>query len=162
MKTIQIDKNEARRLYKDATPDLKGKLEAAFSKKELTESAKDRIETILDAVAELKLDPGKALPYRKPTTDLEKATNAFVKLNIIAEALREGWRPDWKNGNQKKWFPHFEHGSSGFGFSHSYYHYDYARTAVGSRLCFPTEELAAYFGTQFIDIHNEILLYNQK
>lgn len=32
---------------------------------------------------------------------------AFLKLRIIMAALNEGWRPDWSNKNEDKWFPWF-------------------------------------------------------
>ena len=32
---------------------------------------------------------------------------AFLKLRVIMAALNEGWRPDWSNKDEDKWFPWF-------------------------------------------------------
>lgn len=40
----------------------------------------------------------------------EKGDNdvvAFLKLRVIIAALNEGWRPDWSNKDEDKWFPWF-------------------------------------------------------
>ena len=40
----------------------------------------------------------------------EKGDNdvvAFLKLRVIMAALNEGWRPDWSNKDEAKWFPWF-------------------------------------------------------
>jgi len=83
---------------------------------------------------------------------------AYAKLVIIARALNEGWKPDWSNYSQIKYIPWFKHNAaSGFGLSF----YDYADwdtlTAVGSRLCFKSSELATYAGKQFEALYNEFL-----
>jgi hypothetical protein len=81
---------------------------------------------------------------------------AYTKLVIIAKALNEGWQPDWTDSSQRKYVPWFEH-KSGFGLAyHGYGGWDTA-TAVGSRLCFKTAELARYAATQFADIYNDFL-----
>ncbi len=118
----------------------------------------DRIKTFEDACKSLKLDPVKSLPYKTPKTKREKAINDLTRLDIIVEALQEGWQPNWNDHNERKWRPWFSHSEgSGFGFSYSAYGAWSTCTYCGSRLCLPTEELADYFGEQFIEIHNRIL-----
>ena len=77
-------------------------------------------------------------------------------LKMVAKAINQGWVPDWNNSDQKKWWPWFNL-SSGFGFSDSCYYYGLASTAVGSRLCFETEEKSDYAANQFMEIYKEFL-----
>ena len=87
---------------------------------------------------------------------------AQYQMVVIAEALNEGWQPDWDNGNEPKYFAWFykdEKGvSSGFVFGATAYDFSFALAGNGARLCFKTEALAEYAGRQFIDIWNKILL----
>ena len=37
--------------------------------------------------------------------DLRDYFKAHYKMTVIAEALNEGWKADWSDENQRKWFP---------------------------------------------------------
>lgn len=89
----------------------------------------------------------------------QKAIIAHYKLVIIADAINEGWKPNWDNWNERKYYPWFHMGSSsGSGFS--YYDCDdwTAASGVGSRLCYKTWELAKYVGETFIDLYKDYFL----
>ena len=116
-----------------------------------------KIKSFEEACAAQGLDATTVLPYPTPENADQENTNAFVKLKIIAKALRGDWEPDWKNYDQRKWFPYFEANDAGFGFSYTYFDGWGTGTFVGSRLCFPSSELAEYAGKKFIDIYNTIL-----
>ena len=114
-----------------------------------------KITSFKDACKVLKLDPIKCLP-KAPAASKEfaSANEAHFKLMVIAKAIRGNWKPNWKDGNEKKYYCWFNLSvPSGFGFSST--HYDYTRTYahVGSRLCFPTSEMAEHFGKNFTEIH---------
>lgn len=81
---------------------------------------------------------------------------AYLKLTIIAEALNEGWFPDFSNHNEYKYYPWFKY-TSGVDFSYYGYNRDFTNTDVGSRLCFKSRELAEYACKQFQDIYNDFL-----
>jgi hypothetical protein len=84
-----------------------------------------------------------------------KTIHAVDKLKIIAEALNEGWKPDWNNSNQAKFVPWFKWNGTAFVY---YDYYDWGSfTLVGSRLCFKDKETAIYAATQFIDLYNDFL-----
>jgi hypothetical protein len=87
---------------------------------------------------------------------LDSDTVAYEKAKLVAKAINQGWVPDWNNTNQRKWWPWFNL-SSGFGFSLSYCDYGDAYSAVGSRLCFESEEKSNYAGKQFLKIYKEFL-----
>lgn len=119
-----------------------------------------KIKTFEGACKVLKLDP-KALPdVKKLPKHHRDAIVAHFKLVIITEALNEGWKPDWKNTDQYKYYPWFRYNStkSGFGFSPAYYDYWGTHTTVGSRLCFKSSELAEYAGTQFKKLYNQYFI----
>ena len=80
---------------------------------------------------------------------------AMAKLNIIADALNEGWKPDWTNASEYKWYPYFKKAGSGLSFHVA----DDWRTGtvVGSRLCFKSRELAEYAANQFKDIYSQFM-----
>ncbi|AJA67342.1 hypothetical protein MYRA21_0098 [Myroides sp. A21] len=85
-----------------------------------------------------------------------KALTAHTKLVIIAEALNEGWKPDWNNWNERKYYPWFEMGSpSVVGFSSDGCDTWNAYSNVGSRLCFKNRELAEYAGKQFESLYKD-------
>ena len=85
-----------------------------------------------------------------------KDERAYKKLKLIAKVLNEGWKPDWSNGNENKYYPYFR--MSGFGFSATYCGWARTGTTGGSRLCFKTRELAEYAGKQFEMIYKDYLL----
>ena len=96
------------------------------------------------------------------------------KLETITEALNEGWRPDWNNTNQYKYFPYFRilpgkgkgpdgkpnGASAGLANASTSSAATITYAYIGSRLCFRDPELAAYAGDTFRDLYAEILVEN--
>jgi hypothetical protein len=121
------------------------------------------IKSFEDACKKVKVDPSKLPDVSMIPLPFRKAIINCYKLYIIYKAINDGWVPDWSNMSQWKYYPWFRMNSSGsgFDFSFSLYGCDYSLTCVGSRLCFPTSELAEYFGKQFIEIHRELLTINK-
>ena len=119
------------------------------------------IKTFEDACSALGLQPVlpdvSALPEQH-----QKAIAAHYKLVIIAEALNNGWKPDWQNMNEYKYYPWFdlegEDKKTGSGRSYDVYGDANANAAVGSRLCFKTSGLAKYAGTQFEQLYADYFL----
>jgi hypothetical protein len=91
-----------------------------------------------------------------------KSVIAHYKLVVIASALNEGWKPDWSDYSQYKWFPWWRVKPSyaGFAFAYAYTTVSYASTIVGSRFGFKTEMLAQYAGNQFKALYEDLLLFN--
>jgi hypothetical protein len=117
------------------------------------------IKTFEDACQKLGLDPAN-LP-RGTIDEFEKPVIALFKLLIVFKAINNGWRPDWNNSNQYKYYPWFGVFSSGFGFSLSHYICTYTGASVGSRLCTDTSEKALYMAEQFKDLYQDYLLYSE-
>ena len=93
------------------------------------------------------------------------------QLETITEALNEGWKPNWADTDEYKYYPYFyievsevqtEGASSGAGagLSYAYTHGAAANTDanVGSRLCFHDRETARYAGRTFTDLYAQILI----
>ena len=89
----------------------------------------------------------------------------YIQASYMLAIINEAWNkvdqftPDYSNYNQRKWYAYFFYKGSAFAFGASYYHCSYAASGGGSRLCFKSEERAAQFGKQFIDLHNTALLF---
>lgn len=133
-------------------------------KKTKSKKVTDRVKTFEDACAELGINTGDIvkLSVISELSGDAKSIGAYAQLIIITRALNEGWEPDWSNGDQPKYFPYFEANKAGSGFSYDDCDLWYAYSAVGSRLCFKTAELAKYAGEHFIEIYNEFLTLNSK
>lgn len=121
-----------------------------------------KIKTYEQACEVLQMDPTRlpvvtGLPARH-----QKALTAHFKLIIIVEALNEGWKPNWKDWDETKYYPWFEMDtdsdtSPGSGFSFLGCDNDYSGSVLGSRLCFKTRELAEYAGKQFEELYKEYM-----
>jgi len=111
----------------------------------------DRIKTYEDACEELDETPLE----EKELTDLGFTTDEinYRKLKTVTKALNEGWVPDWTNDKQQKWYPYFRLSSGVFVFHDTDYYCSNAYAGHGSRLCFPSDELATYAGKQFSEIY---------
>lgn len=117
----------------------------------------NKIKTFEDACKALNLNSTAVIPDFSafPETH-QKSMIAHSKLIIIAEALNEGWKPDWSDSDQYKYYPWFdmEESASG-GFSSHVCAADWTSSIVGSRLSFKSRELAEYAGTQFLDLYKD-------
>ena len=125
--TLSISLNEAKILYKEATLERKLELEELFPELK-PQLITDRVKTYVDALKVLKLD-------HFDENNLYPREIARRKLVIITEALNEGWKPDWENASQLKWYPHFCGANAGFDCSVANASPAAANTYVGVRLC---------------------------
>lgn len=150
MKTITISADAAEKALKEATGDTRKALNTLYGDQLKPKNITDRVKSFEDACGVLGISISDILS-KYDTKD----EAAYKKLKVIARALNEGWEPDWKNQNQPKYLPYFEH--NGTAFSHSDYYYWSTDAHVGSRLYYKSFDLAIYAGKQFIDIYNDFL-----
>lgn len=80
------------------------------------------------------------------------------KLEIIIETLNEGWKPDWGNDCQLKWYPNFCRLFTGFWYSNSYALPAGSHSYISVHLCCKSEKIADYVGQQFLYLYREMLL----
>jgi len=125
----------------------------------------EQIKTFEDACKVLGLDPAQVDQFPNTQNDLLKGILAFTKLLIIAEALNEGYQPDWNNSNEYKYQPWFDMRSkkvgSGLGLSFHAFGYDSSFSIVGSRLVYRSSELAQYAWDQFPEIYADAFVKNR-
>jgi hypothetical protein len=159
MKTLQIEERKARRIYKTASSELKIMLEDTFGKEFFSQKVTDRIKSYLDAQKETGYPKVDISVFPE---GLREHIEAYYQMVVIAEALNEGWKPNWDNSDEPKYYPWFwkekKGVSSGFVFYDTIYYCSSAVAGYGLRLCFRTRELAEYAGKQFIEIWNKIIL----
>ena len=143
MEILQIDKANALKAHEGAS--IKGKilLENLFGKNIFLKDVKDRIKNFDDVLSEnglIKED------FENSCKGLEPDEIAYRKAKLVCLAYNEGWKPNWDNSKEYKYYPWFKMGA-GF----SYYDYDNcsAASTVGSRLCFKSGDLAKYAGQLF-------------
>ena len=90
--------------------------------------------------------------------EMRKHFEALFKMVVIVEALNEGWKPNWDDGSERKFYPWFWMSPGSFAFSVSYSVHEIAYAGSGSRLKLKSRELAEYCATQFTDIWKDIQL----
>lgn len=134
-----------------------------FYKEEDYEEITDRVKTYEDACKVLGVEPineqnAKAQGFRSDEI-------ARRKLETIAAALNEGWKPDWNNTDQYKYYPYFYiqenakgKGSAGLSCAGADYAAAHSIAVIGSRLCFYASRLARYASNQFTDLYEQILI----
>ena len=112
---------------------------------------------------------------------LTKSTLAYMKLCIIAAALNEGWEHQLtkekyryypcfyqykqeeidRMDDEKKeiWLrgSHYGYGSN-FGIAYSHCAWSHAQSVLSARLAVKSDEMAVYFGKQFIDIWADYMI----
>ena len=156
----------------------------------------ERIKTFEDACNELGEENVLVQAYR--TAEFNTSGNqsdvsdvvAYLKLRVIAEALNEGWKPQFTH-DETRYYPWFyfctqeeidkmdeekkkklwlfggdsDSGSAcGLACAGSYnaWSNSYSASGISARLAVKSEELANYFGQQFIDIWSDYVSLPRK
>jgi hypothetical protein len=121
------------------------------------------VKTFEEACAAKGLDPEKVLPVLPEyPSEHAKALIAAAKLFLIADVLNEGWKPDWNNYDDRKYYLWFDlekdeqANPSGFRLiSVTWYS---ASSDVGSRLCFRSREVAEHASEHFLDLYKDLMI----
>ena len=189
---IEIKKSDLQGLFKILTnyPQISkeqviNEMTKAFGEEALkSQDIKERIKTFEDAVNAIGEDHPLVAQYKTINSAFREADNnlhlfAYTRLAIIAEALNEGWRPEYTE-DEYRYYPWFglytqeeyddmddedkercrfvgrsSHNAGAYGglvCASAYYGSANSATVFGSRLAFKSRELAIYCGKQFIEI----------
>lgn len=150
MKTLQITKENARKLYKDATPELKITLEDTFGKEYFSRKITDcnTYEEVCQFIGESPVneDELKRIGFTQDEID-------YRKLKQITKAYNDGWVADYNDGSQQKWIPWFNFSPSGARFYYSYCSYSRALAGLAALLCFKDEETSNAAGRKFTELY---------
>lgn len=161
MRTLQIKQDSLLVAFRNAGKEGKQVLSDLFGKQvALYDNITDRVKSFEDACQVLGISTNvpevKGLPRKH-----QKAIIANYKLIVIAEALNEGWKPNWQDSDEYKYYPWFDMSNpAGVGYSNAGDTASYTNAHIGSRLCLKNRELAIYFGQTFTDLFNDSLLLN--
>lgn len=189
---IEIKKSDLQGLFKILTnyPQISkeqviNEMTKAFGEEALkSQDIKERIKTFEDAVNAIGEDHPIVAQYKTINSAFKEADNnlhlfAYTRLAIIAEALNEGWRPEYTE-DEYRYYPWFGlytqeeyddmddedkercrfvgrsfNGANAYGglvYAGASNGSAYSVTSFGSRLAFKSRELAIYCGKQFIEI----------
>jgi hypothetical protein len=126
------------------------KLQSIFNKKLTDIGLIDRtnITSFSDACIRLGLSEPDLI---KPNYD--KKYQAFIKLSIIIEGLNDGWKPDFTDDDQYKYYNYFYFKNGSFVFFGT--SYDCSNLSVPSALYLKDNETAKYCKDNFIDLYKE-------
>lgn len=161
MRTLQIKQDSLLAAFRNAGKEGKQVLSDLFGKQvALYDNITDRVKSFEDACQVLGISTNvpevKGLPRKH-----QKAIIANYKLIVIAEALNEGWKPNWQDSDEYKYYPWFDMSNpAGVGYSNAANAASITHAHFGSRLCLKNRELAIYFGQTFTDLFNDSLLLN--
>jgi hypothetical protein len=140
---LKLSDKEAREIYPRADQQLKRIMEASFSPGFFNQKITDRVKTYEDACTALGLNYRLEIDRMK---NLSSDEAAYIQIKTIIQALNEGWKPNWDDSSEYKYYPWFYMQDSQF----VYLDYDcLSHSLAGSRLCLRTAELAKYVATQF-------------
>jgi hypothetical protein len=160
MQSLQISKENAQKAYNEGCADVKKVLENLLGANNFrSANIMDRVKTFEDACKELNINPAHYLTIEtcEGITGDIKSILAYGKLIVISKALNEGWKPDWTNAGEYKYYPWFDL-SSGSGLSYGGCDGQYSSSYVCSRLCFKSRALAEYAGKQFTEIYKDFFI----
>ena len=114
----------------------------------------DSVEGAISVCKDLKIDISDIIFHSDDTKD----EIAYKEIKIITKALNEGWKPNWNDTNEPKYYPWFDLRGSTFVFGNVDYGSYGTITAGASRLCFKSKELAEYAGRTFINKYKNLIL----
>lgn len=85
----------------------------------------------------------------------QRSMLAYHKLTVITRALNNGWKPNWDDQNEWKYYPLFRYVNAGLSFAIAANAATSTNASIGSRLCFPTSALAKYAAEHFADLYRD-------
>ena len=127
-----------------------------------TEKLMEAINSFEDLCAKKGDKPEDILPWKNPINARQMAANDRERLDYIAEYIQDGWKADYANPAQDKWWPWYwyDKSKSAFVFSATNFYWSLTNADVGSRLSFPTDEAATFYG-RFTEAIQDRLLANK-
>jgi hypothetical protein len=138
---IELSQAEVDEMF-EASDEKQTKVLSKFFKK--STSKVDEINSFEDACAVLEITDSKDVIEKLSLlpSSMSRRLIALYKLETIIKALNDGWFPNWKDTNQRKFWNWFRRDEGGFSFV--YTDCNYYCSTVPSALCFKTSELAQH------------------
>lgn len=158
MKKLQIDENQALKLYKTASSEFKQILEDSFGKEYFNQKITDRIQSLDDILEYLNLKEDDVYIFPKCTTDkFKRYINACSIISKITSVYNERTILDWANFAQYKYRPYYKKTGSCWVFTYSI-GLNSGITASPSHY-FKSSELSDDAAKKFNDVYIDLLSY---
>lgn len=122
----------------------------------LGNNIKREIKTIEDILKKLDKKRSDIVPWKTPKNKAQKSQNAFALIQAITEVYNEGYKFNWNNSNEYKYYPWFRKDAHG-GWALDGVFYIFAGACYGFGSYFKSEELARDVANKFIDIYIDYL-----
>lgn len=114
-----------------------------------------KITSYEDACKVLNIQPINEEVFNAFPKEDQRSMLAYHKLTVITRALNNGWKPNWDDQNEWKYYPLFRYVNAGLSYAISNYAATRTGALFGSRLCFPTSALAKYAAEHFADLYRD-------
>lgn len=114
-----------------------------------------KITSYEDACKVLNIQPINEEVFNAFPKEDQRSMLAYHKLTVITRALNNGWKPNWDDQNEWKYYPLFRYVNAGLSYANTYIAATNAFANIGSRLCFPTSALAKYAAEHFADLYRD-------
>jgi hypothetical protein len=131
MEQLKVNIDDAKKAFKIADAQTQSVLKGLFGETAFEEAITDKVKSFEDACQILGLDPHSIFNANDSDDEI-----AYKKIKVIAQALNQGWKPDWTNAAEYKWTPWFDL-RSGSGLS--FYACDYWTRVRLSALAFASK-----------------------
>lgn len=79
---------------------------------------------------------------------------AFYKIKILEEVFNQGWKPNWDDRNERKYYPYFQKTSSGWVFFDSIV---FGTLSYGQVGFYKNKEIADFIGRNFLYLYVDLL-----
>lgn len=114
-----------------------------------------KITSYEDACKVLNIQPINEEVFNAFPKEDQRSMLAYHKLTVITRALNNGWKPNWDDQNEWKYYPLFRYVNAGLSYAITNFAAANSSAYVGSRLCFPTSALAKYAAEHFADLYRD-------
>lgn len=114
-----------------------------------------KITSYEDACKVLNIQPINEEVFNAFPKEDQRSMLAYHKLTVITRALNNGWKPNWDDQNEWKYYPLFRYVNAGLSYAPADTAATSAVASLGSRLCFPTSALAKYAAEHFADLYRD-------
>lgn len=153
-KTIEITVDRAKKAYQSGSKETRETLENLLGGEHFKAFRGWQEITSFELACEVEgVDPVKFVKDLEEKGDTPDEIG-YKKLKLIIRVINGGWKPDFNNSNQKKWYPWF---NAQNGFSHSYTLCADTYASLGSRLVVESHEKAIHMGTHFLNEYKSFL-----
>lgn len=114
-----------------------------------------KITSYEDACKVLNIQPINEEVFNAFPKEDQRSMLAYHKLTVITRALNNGWKPNWDDQNEWKYYPLFRYVNAGLSCAYTTNSATITLAYFGSRLCFPTSALAKYAAEHFADLYRD-------